>query len=155
VAAGRPHPADTGGAFFVYLAQQNTTHPIGDSPKLGSIDHVSFTDILGTTASYANSPHQGSLITGHIFNAVTYPITNLAFTNVHVAFTGGATTVPASPVEATPNQYPESNMFGDLPAWAYYFRHATATFANCSSTAEAVDARQPLVADDATVTGTP
>lgn len=145
----------TGGAFFVYLAQQNTTHPIGDSPKLGSIDHVSFTDILGTTASYANSPHQGSLITGHIFNAVTYPITNLAFTNVHVAFTGGATTVPASPVEATPNQYPESNMFGDLPAWAYYFRHATATFANCSSTAEAVDARQPLVADDATVTGTP
>lgn len=46
-------------------------------------------------------------------------------------------------------------MFGDLPAWAYYVRHATATFTSCSSTAEAADARQPLVTTDATVTGTP
>src|SRR5262249_42551878 len=33
-----------GSAFFVYLAQQSTTHPIGDVPKLGSINNVSFTD---------------------------------------------------------------------------------------------------------------
>jgi hypothetical protein len=138
----------TGGAFFVYLAQQATTHPVGDVPKLGSIDHVTFTDVLGTTSSYGNSPHQGSLITGHIFNAVTYPITNLAFTNVDVAFTGGLATVPAGPVEAMPDQYPESNMFGDLPAW-------TATFTGCTSTAQATDARNALVTDDATVTGTP
>lgn len=145
----------TGGAFFVYLAQQATTHPLGDVPKLGSIDHVTFTDILGTTSSYGNSPHQGSLITGHIFNAVTYPITNLAFENVHVAFTGGLATVPANPVEAMPDQYPESNMFGDLPAWAYYLRHATATFTGCTTTAQAADARNALVTVDATVTGTP
>jgi hypothetical protein len=145
----------TGGAFFVYLAQQATNHPIGDVPKLGSIDHVTFTDVIGTTTSYANSPHQGSLITGHIFNAVTYPITNLVFTNVSVAFTGGLASVPANPVEAMPDQYPESNMFHDLPAWAYYVRHATATFTNCTSTAQAADARTKLVTDDATVTGTP
>ncbi|HET9989743.1 MAG TPA: glycosyl hydrolase family 28 protein, partial [Kofleriaceae bacterium] len=145
----------TGAAFFVYLAQQATTHPIGDVPKLGSIDHVTFSDVRGTTSSYANSPHQGSLVTGHIFNAVTYPITNLAFTNVDVAFTGGLATVPASPPEAMPDQYPESNMFHDLPAWAYYVRHATATFTGCTSTAQATDARNALVTDDATVTGTP
>jgi hypothetical protein len=145
----------TGDAFFVYLAQQATNHPIGDVPKLGSMDHVTFTDVLGTTSSYGNSPHQGSLITGHIFNDVTYPITNLAFTNVSVAFTGGLATVPGSPVEAMPDQYPESNMFGDLPAWAYYLRHATATFTNCTSTAQATDARAKLVTDDATATGTP
>src|SRR3569623_3491179 len=61
----------TGGAFYVYLAQQATPHPNGDVPKLGSIDHVTFTDILGTTSSSGNSPHQGSLITGHVFNAET------------------------------------------------------------------------------------
>jgi hypothetical protein len=135
--------------MFVYLAQQSTTHPLGDTPKLGSIDHVSFTDITGSTASWPNSPHQGSLITGHIFNGVTYPITNLAFTNVAIAFDGGLATVPASPPEAMPNQYPESNMFGDLPAWAYYMRHVTAvTFANCATTIATTDARQVLVADD-------
>ncbi len=149
--------ANVGSAFFVYLAQQDTTHPIGDVPKLGSITGVSFTDIAGATASWPHSPHQGALITGHIFNGVTYPITNLAFTNVALAFTGGLATTPASPPEATPNQYPESNMFGDLPAWGYYLRHvAGVTFTNCTATPAATDARQMLVSDDVSgLTGSP
>jgi Pectate lyase superfamily protein len=139
----------TGAAFFVYLAQQATTHPIGDVPKLGSITNVSFTDIAGSTSSWGASPHQGSLITGQIYNAVTYPITNLAFTNVNVAFAGGLATIPAAPPEAMPNQYPESNMFGDLPAWGYYLRHVTGvTFTNCTSTTLATDARQQRVDSD-------
>ncbi|MGH7280591.1 MAG: glycosyl hydrolase family 28 protein, partial [Polyangiaceae bacterium] len=114
-----------GAAFFVYLAQQNETHPIGDVPKLGSITNVSFTDVNGVTSTWANSPHQGSLITGHLYNAVAYPITNLTFRRVNVTFDGNSNTMPADPPEATPNQYPESNMFGDLPAWGYYLRHVT------------------------------
>ncbi len=149
VAFNRIEFADAGAAFFVYLAQQSTTAPAGDVPKLGSIDGVSFTDISGATSSWPNSPHQGSLITGHIFNNVTYPITNLSFTNVAVTFDAGLSTVPAAPPEATPNQYPESNMFGDLPAWAYYLRHVSgATFTHCTSTAASADARQKLVTDD-------
>ena len=149
VAFQRIELANAGGAFFVYLAQQATTHPVGDVPKLGSIDHVSFTDIAGTTASWAHSPHQGSLITGHVYNGVTYPITNLSFTNVNVTFTGGLSTVPADPVEATPDQYPESNMFGDLPAWAYFARHVTGiSFTNCAQTVAAPDARQAIVLRD-------
>ncbi len=141
--------ANAGAAFFVYLAQQATTHPIGDVPKLGSIDGVSFTDIAGSTASWANSPHQGSLITGNIFNGVTYPITNLSFTNVAVAFDGGLATIPAAPPEAMPNQYPESNMFGDLPAWGYYARHVQGLqFTGVTSTLVAADARPKLASDD-------
>lgn len=150
VAFRRIELANTGAAFFVYLAQQATTHPAGDVPKLGSIDDVSFTDILGRTASWPHSPHQGSLITGHLYAGAVYPITNLAFTNVDVTFTGGLASVPAAPPEAVPDQYPESNMFGDLPAWGYYLRHvAGVTFANCHATAAAVDARAALVTDDA------
>jgi len=149
VAFQRIEFADVGSAFFVYLAQQSTTHPTGDVPKLGSIDSVSFTDVRGATASWAHSPHQGSLITGHIFNGTTYPITNLSFTNVDVSFVGGLASVPASPVEATPDQYPESNMFGDLPAWGYYLRHvAGVSFTSCTSTVQNTDARPKLVTDD-------
>lgn len=138
-----------GAAFFVYLAQQDTTHPTGDVPKLGSIDGVSFTDVAGTTASWPNSPHQGSLITGHVFNGVTYRIANLAFTNVAVTFAGGRSTVPGDPPEAQPNQYPESNMFGDLPAWGYFLRHVSGvTFTGCASSAAASDARAKLVTRD-------
>jgi hypothetical protein len=157
VAFRRIEFAHVGAAFFVYLAQQATTHPVGDVPKLGSVNNVSFTDIAGSTASWPNSPHQGSLITGHIFNGTTYPITNLSFTNVAVSFQGGRTSVPGSPPEATPNQYPESNMFGDLPAWAYYLRHvAGVTFNACTSSLVSSDVRQKLVTSDvAGVTGSP
>ena len=157
IAFQRIELANTGAAFFVYLAQQATTHPVGDVPKLGSIDGVSFTDIAGSTAAWSNSPHQGALITGHIFNNVTYPITNLAFTNVAITFDGGLGSVPASPPEATPNQYPESNMFGDLPAWGYYLRHVTGvTFTGMTSNAAATDVRQKLVTEDvAGVAGAP
>jgi hypothetical protein len=138
-----------GSAFFVYLAQQSRTHPVGDTPKLGSMNDVSFTDIAGTTTSWPRSPHQGSLITGHIFEGTTYPITNLAFTNVTVAFEGGRTTVPATPPEAIPDQYPESNMFGDLLAWGYYLRHVQGvSFTNCASRVIHTDVRAALVTED-------
>jgi polygalacturonase len=149
--------ANTGAAFFVYLAQQNSTHPVGDVPKLGSIDHVAFTDIHGATSSWAHSPHQGSLITGHDYQGTIYPLTNLAFTRVAVRFDGGLGTVPATPPEAMPNQYPESNMFGDLPASAYYLRHVQGvTFDGCTTTLASPDARQPLVENDVSgVVGSP
>ena len=92
-----------------------------------------------------------------MFNGVTYPIQNLAFTNVAVRFVGGSTTVPGAPPEAKPDQYPESNMFGDLPAWGYYLRHVSGvTFANCTTTDANTDARPSLVTSDvAGVTGSP
>ncbi len=140
-----------GAAFFVYLAQQNVTHPIGDMPKLGSITNVSFTDIHGTTASWGNSPHQGSLVTGHVYNGTTYPLTNLTFRRIDMTYDANLGAVPGAPAEAMPNQYPESNMFGDLPAWGYYLRHVqNITFDACTTTAANPDARQKLVTSDVT-----
>jgi hypothetical protein len=142
--------SNTGGAFFVYLAQQSTTHPVGDVPKLGSIDGVSFTDIHGSTGVWGNSPNEASLITGHIFNGTTYSITNLSFTRVAVTYQGGMSTPPSmSPNEANPGQYPESNMFNPLPAWGYYLRHVQGvTFDSCTTSVVNPDARPETVTDD-------
>ena len=150
--------SNTGAAFFVYLAQQATTHPIGDVPKLGSIDDVSFTDVIGTTASWPHSPHQGSLITGHVFNGMTYPITNLAFTRVAVVVRRRLRrSCPARRPRRCRTSIPESNMFGDLPAWGYYLRHVHGvTFTDCTTTAAATDARPAIATADVTgMTGAP
>lgn len=149
VTFSRINIANVGDAFFVYLAQQATTHPVGDVPKLGSVNNVSFTDITGWTTSWPNSPHQGCLVTGHIYLGTTYYITNLHFTNAAIAFEGGRTSVPGAPPEATPGQYPESNMFGDLPAWAFYLRHVNGvTFTTCASSLVNSDVRSKLVTSD-------
>jgi hypothetical protein len=88
---------------------------------------------------------------------VTYSIANLAFTRVAVQFDGGLQTVPGAPVEAMPDQYPEANMFGDLPAWGYYLRHVHGvTFDACTTSVAATDARSALVtADVSGQTGSP
>lgn len=151
VAFRRVEFANAGSAFFVYLAQQDVTHPDGDVPRIGSMTGVTFTDVLGRTASWRNSPHQASLITGHVFQGVTYRITDLAFTRVAVTFAGGRGSVPDDPPEATPNQYPESNMFGDLPAWGYFLRHvAGVRFEESRASVAGTDARPRLVTRDVT-----
>lgn len=149
--------ANVGSAFFVYLAQQNETHPEGDVPRLGTMDGVSFVDVAGWTASFARSPHQAALITGHVYEGATYYVTGLEFRNVAVTFTGGRDSVPADPPEALPNQYPESNMFGDLPAWGYFLRHVSGvTFDSCEATVARPDARPELETRDVTgMVGTP
>lgn len=149
--------ANAGTAFFVYLAQQDTTHPLGDVPKLGRIDGVAFTDVTGWTASWPHAPHLASLVTGHVFGGTTYRVGHVAFTRVALAFAGGRTAIPAAPGEAAPNQYPEANMFGDLPAWGYYLRHVDGvTFDACRATATAADARPAsAIADGLGVVGAP
>ena len=136
--------SNCGEAFFVFLGQQ-PGHPDGDVDKLGYINNVHFTDISGTTSSTV-----ASLITGQIYNATTYSITNLFFTNCNVTFHGGHTgSVPGNPPEWDSNQYPEANLFGDLPAYGYYLRHVIgATFTTCTTTAANSDTRPATATND-------
>ncbi|MEY2485329.1 MAG: hypothetical protein QOH39_977 [Verrucomicrobiota bacterium] len=136
--------SNCGEAFFVFLGQQ-PGHPVGDVDKLGSIDNVHFTDILGTTGSTV-----ASLITGQIYNGTTYSISNLFFTNCNVTFHGGHTGgVPGNPPEWDSNQYPEANLFGDLPAYGYYMRHVNGiTFTTCSTGLANSDTRPATATND-------
>jgi len=145
--------SNCGTAFFVFLGQQ-PGHPDGDVDKLGFIDNVHFTDILCSTDGQpapdnSTSNIWGSNITGQIYENVTYPITNLFFTNCKITFKGGRNNVPGNPPEWDSNQYPEVSMWGDLPAYAYWMRHVDGvTFTNCFSRLNGTDARSERVTND-------
>ena len=134
-----------GSAFFIFLGQQ-PGHPDGDVDKLGTLNNAHFTDIRGTT-----SARWGSLITGQVYDGDTYPISNLFFTDCNITFTGGRTSIPGNPPEWNSSQYPEANMFGDLPAWGYYLRHVDGvTFTRCTSAlpSGSSDARPAIATND-------
>ena len=83
-----------------------------------------------------------------ITNGITYRLGNLLFDNVNISFSGGLGSVPAAPPEYA-GQYPENTMWGNLPAYAYYLRHATnVTFTNCFTCATAADARPWVATND-------
>jgi hypothetical protein len=141
--------SNCGAAFFVFLGQQ-PGHPDGDVDKLGSIDNVHFTDILCSSKN-STSNKWGSNITGQIYNNITFPITNLFFTNCNITFKGGDNSVPGDPPEWDSNQYPEVSMGGDLPAYGYWIRHVNGvTFTNCVSRLNGSDARLEKVTNDVT-----
>src|SRR5207245_6760930 len=87
--------SNCGSAFFIFLGQQ-PGHPDGDVDKLGSINNVHFTDIL-CSVDNSTSAHVGSLITGQIYNNVTYSITNLFFINCNFTFQEDRNTVQGNP----------------------------------------------------------
>lgn len=70
-----------------------------------------------------------------------YKVKDIIFKNVSVIFKGGVPSVPDEPAEFE-NRYPESNVFGILPASGYYIRHGeNIRFENCTNVVSLPDAR--------------
>ena len=71
--------------------------------------------------------------------------------NAYIEMPGGLTAIPAPPPEHD-GQYPQSNQFGQVPAYAFYVRHADqVTLERVSVKTLERDVRPWLAKDDATV----
>ncbi|MEO7768570.1 MAG: glycosyl hydrolase family 28 protein [Ferruginibacter sp.] len=83
-------------------------------------------------------------------------ISNITFKNIVIKFPGGAEKESAKitidnmqDIPEKPNGYPEYNMFGELPSWGVYIRHASdVQFAGLIITAGKTDYRTAIVLDD-------
>jgi polygalacturonase len=131
--------------FLLHSAGKRGHKPVGAPAKIGSMTGITFSNL-----DFRNiADNIGSCISGINTNGTVYRVENVTFNNVKVVpFKGGATYVPANPGEYTGN-YPEYNVFGILPAWGYYIRHAkNITFTNCSQTVSPSDVRQAIVQFD-------
>lgn len=77
-----------------------------------------------------------------------HPIEDVTLENVRLAFVGGGKP-RAEEVPEYPDKYPEFRMFGSLPAYGLYCRHARRlSLRNVRTSVAAADARPALVCDD-------
>ncbi|MGZ3787516.1 MAG: glycoside hydrolase family 28 protein [Bacteriovorax sp.] len=118
----------------------------GQRANIGSIQNITFKDIQGTTFHT-----WGSAISGTVIDGVRYAPKNLLFSNVQIESLGVLTSRPSDPPEYL-GQYPDPNLWGDLPAFGYYFRHVDGvTLHQCTTVAgQAGEVREPLVQKDVT-----
>jgi hypothetical protein len=131
---------DVGAPIFVLLGRRSGANAIG------TIDGVTFRDVAGS----ARAGGWGSPISGTATDGTTYRLTNLLFDRVAITAGGGAGSVPDDPPEYA-GQYPESDLWGALPAFGYYLRHADGvTFSGCTTGAASPDARKWLETRDVT-----
>jgi len=127
---------NVGSPIFVCLGDRGRV-PTGGVHKMGTVKNILFQDITATGLKQA----WGCPVTGFVKNNVTYNLQNITFDNVDVTFNGGVTAIPAQPAEFG-GQYPEVNMWGNLPAYGYYVRHADGvSFTDCDTKVTIADAR--------------
>jgi hypothetical protein len=138
---------DSPGPIFIRLGDRTErrieikNHTTGP----GSIEEVVIEDVR--IISHRSKLLPASSITG-IPGA---KVRNITLKNIQVELPGGLNEIPKTPAECI-EDYPICQMFGELPAYGFYVRHAeNVKFENVSIGIVKSDARQWLISDDATV----
>ncbi len=133
---------NTGCPIFVRLG--NRARPFvdnGPKPGMGSLRHVQISNVQAVGANKVGCSITG--LPGH-------PVENITLDNVRLSFVGGGTEADAKRVvQEQAEKYPEYGMFGTLPAYGFYCRHARhLTFRNVETRFASPEARPGLVTED-------
>jgi polygalacturonase len=91
----------------------------------------------------------GATGTSSVTGLPGHPIDGVTIANVRIVTAGGSVRHVSLDVPERPARYPSATMFGDLPSFGLYLRHARdVTVRNVELPAQKRDVRPALVADD-------
>jgi len=129
-------------AIFLRLGNRARVYESGGmKPGVGRFSHVTLSEISAT-----NTSDVGCSITG----LPGHPVETVTLSDIAIGFDGGGTkeqTQRTIPERA--DAYPESTMFGTLPAYGFFCRHAKdLTFRNVRLHTAQPDLRHAMVFDD-------
>jgi polygalacturonase len=133
---------DVGTAIFIRLGNRARPFKEGmEKPETGSLSDIIISNIQATNVGIT-----GCSVTG----LPGYPIKNITLENIHLRFNGGGTQdLVSRDIQELPEGYPEYSMFGKLPAYGFYCRHAeNLTLNNVDLDFIKPDVRSAIVCDD-------
>jgi polygalacturonase len=108
---------EVGTAILIRLG--NRGRPFNEhapKPGVGMISNIMFNNIQAN-----NTSNLGCSISG----LPGYPVKNISLNNIRLTFPGGGTVENANrEIPDSPTKYPDVRMFGILPAYAFFCRHA-------------------------------
>ena len=127
----------------IFVRLGNRARAPSSHPSPGTIARLRISNVV---ASNVDSRH-GVLISG----ILGHPIEDVALSDIRIAYQGGGTDADAAlePPEKE-NEYPEPDMFGNIPAYGLYARHVKAlTARDVRFTVDKADARPAFRFEDA------
>jgi len=127
---------------FLRLGNRARVYGSGPKPGVGTFRKVALKNITAARMSVVACAIAG--LPGH-------PIEDVSLENIRLGFDGGGTREEAQrKIPERPEAYPESKMFGNLPAYGFYCRHVKGLrFVNVQLRSDAADLRHAMVFDDA------
>ena len=129
-------------AIFIRLGNRaRTPTPGAEKPSTGTLKNVILSDIVATKTGSV-----GCSITG----LPDHPVENVTLSNIRLRFGGGIQNDEVEQdVPELPEKYPESVMFGTLPAYGFYCRHVDGlTLRNIDIDYEVADNRPAILCED-------
>ncbi len=157
------HATNTGNAIFIKLG--NRQHKKNKN-GVGYLKNISIRNVSVQVSfqrpDYAYNirgpslPFFHNIIPSSITGLPGYPVQNIHLENIEIIYPGrgnkGMAYVPLSQLDRIPEMaeaYPEFSMFGELPAWGLYIRHAERiSMRNVTLKCLEMDYRPALVFDD-------
>jgi polygalacturonase len=135
---------NVGTAIFIRLG--NRARPFNEKmekPGIGKLSNVMISNIQAS-----NVGNIGCSITG----LPGFPVKNISLNHIRLSFQGGGTQEFVNrEIPELPEKYPEFRMFGMLPAYGFYCRHAeNVTFNDVEVGFIEPEARPAMVCDDIT-----
>lgn len=106
-----------GPACPIFIRRGNRARPFYPGqviPGPGELKNVSISNVVATGASENGCPISG---------IPWYPVENISLSNISIEFAGGGK-LSEREIPEEEKAYPEFNMFGQLPAYGFYIRHA-------------------------------
>jgi polygalacturonase len=127
--------------IFLRLGNRARPYVSGAKPGVGTFRKVSLRNIAARGTSLIGCSITG--LPGH-------PIEDVTLENISLGFDGGGTLEDTRrDIPERETSYPESTMFGTLPAYGFYCRHAKGlTFRNLKLGTEQADLRHAMMFDD-------
>lgn len=126
----------------IFLRLGNRGRPyVGHKPDVGTFQQVRLKNITAKGTSKIGCSITG--LPGH-------PIEDVVLENVQLGFDGGGTAAEAErDIPEKEGNYPESTMFGTLPAYGFFVRHARGlAFKNLTLSTAKPDRRHAMVFED-------
>jgi polygalacturonase len=128
----------------IFMRLGNRARTYGDDqskPGVGTFGNVVVSNVVATNCSSVGCAIAG--LPGHTIASVT-------LSNISLGFDGGGARKEASrEIPEKPGSYPESTMFGTLPAYGFFCRHVTGLrLDNVRLQTSAPDQRHAVVFDD-------
>ena len=128
----------------IFMRLGNRARPFAagmPKPGVGTFRNVKISNVVATGAS-----KYGCAISG----IPQQPIENVTLSNIRIVFAGGGTAEDGdAEVPEKEAVYPQSYMFGVLPAYGFYVRHARGvTLDNLELRCDSEDVRPAVVCDD-------
>ena len=127
--------------IFLRLGNRARPYVSGATPGVGTFRNVSLTNITAKGTSEIGCSITG--LPGH-------EIENVTLTNIRLGFDGGGSREDTRrEIPEREKSYPESTMFGTLPAWGFYCRHVRGLkFVNLQLETTEPDLRHAMMFDD-------